>query len=125
MHTTPEYPLSFDNRDSQRVSRRAFCKTAGAVAVAALAGASSRVSSAQTQKVPSGRYFDIHTHIRLGGDSGESSSVKSLLGWMDASDIAQAVVLPAVSPEASANLLTSEFVLAETRPHRDRLIPFC
>jgi len=44
---------------------------------------------------------------------------------MDAHDIAQAVVLPLINPEASSYPLTSDFVLAETRPYRDRLIPFC
>jgi len=44
---------------------------------------------------------------------------------MDNSNLAQAVVLPLVSPESSSYSLTTDFVLAETRPHRDRLIPFC
>jgi predicted TIM-barrel fold metal-dependent hydrolase len=44
---------------------------------------------------------------------------------MDNNQISQAVVLPLVSPESSSYLLTPDFVLAETRPHRDRLIPFC
>jgi hypothetical protein len=34
-------------------------------------------------------------------------------------------VLPLVSPEATTYLQTPEFVLRETKPHRDRLIPFC
>jgi len=44
---------------------------------------------------------------------------------MDAHGIAQAVVLPLTSPESSSFLITSDFVLAETKPFRDRLIPFC
>ena len=44
---------------------------------------------------------------------------------MDAHDISHAVVLPLVNPEASSYPLTTEFVLAETKPYRDRLIPFC
>jgi predicted TIM-barrel fold metal-dependent hydrolase len=44
---------------------------------------------------------------------------------MDAHKVAQAVVLPLTSPESSSYLLTSEFVLEQTRPFRDRLIPFC
>jgi len=35
------------------------------------------------------------------------------------------VVLPLVSPESSSYLLTSDFVLQQTAPFRDRLIPFC
>ena len=34
-------------------------------------------------------------------------------------------VMPVVSPEASAFPLTSDFVLAATKGHRDRLVPFC
>jgi predicted TIM-barrel fold metal-dependent hydrolase len=44
---------------------------------------------------------------------------------MDAHAISQAVVLPLVSPESSSFLLTSDYVLEQTKPHRDRLIPFC
>jgi hypothetical protein len=44
---------------------------------------------------------------------------------MDAYDVAQAVVLPLVSPESSSFPLTSDFVLEQTLPYRDRLIPFC
>jgi predicted TIM-barrel fold metal-dependent hydrolase len=52
-------------------------------------------------------------------------TAEELLRWMDAHDIAQAVVLPLVSPEASSYPLSSDFVLAQTAPFRDRLIPFC
>jgi predicted TIM-barrel fold metal-dependent hydrolase len=44
---------------------------------------------------------------------------------MDAHEIAQAVVLPLVSPEAFWYPVTTEHVLTATAPHRDRLIPFC
>jgi predicted TIM-barrel fold metal-dependent hydrolase len=44
---------------------------------------------------------------------------------MDQHDVAQAVVLPLVSPESSAYPITTDYVLEATRPHRDRLIPFC
>jgi predicted TIM-barrel fold metal-dependent hydrolase len=44
---------------------------------------------------------------------------------MDAHDIEQAAVLPLVSPEAFWYPVTTNFVLQETREHRDRLFPFC
>jgi len=44
---------------------------------------------------------------------------------MDTHHIDQAAVLPLVSPEAFWYPVTTEFVLRETSPHRDRLIPFC
>ena len=34
-------------------------------------------------------------------------------------------MLPLVSPEAYPNPVPTEYVLRETAPHRDRLIPFC
>ena len=74
---------------------------------------------------PPGRYVDVHTHLGQTWNTKEALTAETLLGWMDANDIAQAVVLPLVSPESSSYLLTSDFVLTETKPHRDRLIPFC
>ncbi len=72
-----------------------------------------------------GPYFDMHTHLGQTWNTTQSLSAEELLRWMDAHYIAQAVVLPLVSPESSSYLLTNEFVLAQTEPHRDRLIPFC
>lgn len=71
--------------------------------------------------------LDCHVHLTHGwyGQELEPITVPHLLHWMDAHGIAQAVVLPLVSPEAFWYPVTTEFVLAETAPHRDRLIPFC
>jgi predicted TIM-barrel fold metal-dependent hydrolase len=44
---------------------------------------------------------------------------------MDAHHVDQAAVLPLVSPEASSYPWSSRFVLEQTKPYRDRLIPFC
>ena len=54
-----------------------------------------------------------------------SGTAEELLRWMDAHRIAQAIVLPLMSPESSSYLITTDFVLEQTRPFRDRLIPFC
>lgn len=67
----------------------------------------------------------MHTHLGQTWNSTTLLSAENLLRWMDAHDIAQAVVLPLVSPEASSYPLTSDFVLDQTRPFRERLIPFC
>ena len=40
-------------------------------------------------------------------------------------EIEQAWVLPLISPEAWFYPITTEFVLEQTKPFRDRLIPFC
>ena len=91
-----ERPLN-DLAAGQPVSRRKFCR----------------------------HYVDVHTHLGQTWNSTQPLSAETLLKWMDASEVAQAVVLPLVSPESSSYPLTTDFVLAETRPHRDRLIPFC
>jgi predicted TIM-barrel fold metal-dependent hydrolase len=44
---------------------------------------------------------------------------------MDEHQIARAVVLPLISPEAWYYPITTDWVLQQTKPHRDRLIPFC
>jgi predicted TIM-barrel fold metal-dependent hydrolase len=74
---------------------------------------------------PAGDYVDMHTHLGQTWNTTVPLSAEELLRWMDAHRVAQAVVLPLVSPESSSYLLTTDFVLAETKPFRDRLIPFC
>ncbi len=119
-----------------RRSRRAFsnqaCRFAAAAFVTGLGGL--RTDETLEAKVgeppkestfPPGRYVDMHTHLGQTWNNGSALTAEALLRWMDANDIAQAVVLPLVSPEASSYLLTSDFVLEQTRPYRERLIPFC
>ncbi|MBX3413030.1 MAG: amidohydrolase family protein [Pirellulales bacterium] len=81
--------------------------------------------AAEEAKFPPGKYFDIHTHLGQTWNKDDPLSAEALLRWMDAHDIAQAAVLPLVSPESSAYPITPDFVLAATAAHRDRLIPFC
>jgi uncharacterized protein len=111
----------FDVAD--RISRRGFvgaCVTAGCtVPLASIAG------RLQAKEFPPGQFVDVHTHLGQTWNTTSTLSADELLRWMDANQIAQAVVLPLVSPEASSYPLTGEFVLDETKPHRDRLIPFC
>jgi uncharacterized protein len=117
----------------QPVDRRDFCRAALASTCAALATASGATAALGDQQAatrpektyPPGRYVDVHTHLGQASNTTAELTVEKLLGWMDANDIAQAVVLPLVSPESSSYLLTTDFVLTQTRPHRDRLIPFC
>ena len=86
---------------------------------------SSPQKAAQSKKFPDGRFVDMHTHLGQTWNTTQPLTAEVLLRWMDAHAIAQAVVLPLVSPESSSYLLTNEFVLAQTEPFRDRLIPFC
>ncbi|HND55264.1 MAG TPA: amidohydrolase family protein [Pirellulaceae bacterium] len=84
------------------------------------------VANAAAQKeFPPGRYVDMHTHLGQTWNTTTPLTAEELLRWMDAHQISQAIVLPLVSPESSSYLLTSDFVLAQTQPFRDRLIPFC
>lgn len=74
---------------------------------------------------PAGDYIDMHTHIGQTWNHTDPLTAEELLRWMDAHRIAQAVVLPLMSPESSSYLITADWVLEQTRPFRDRLIPFC
>lgn len=111
------------NSPSTIHSRRAFCRRALA------AGLGTQLATAAWPAAagdfPRGNYVDVHTHLGRTWNSTETLSAKGLLDWMDANQVSQAVVLPLVSPESSSYPLTSDFVLEETKPHRDRLIPFC
>jgi len=105
------------------VSRRDFCRVAAAGVLGSRAALSA--ATAAGKDFPPGNYVDVHTHLGQTWNSTEPLSARELLKWMDANAISQAVVLPLVSPESSSYPLTTNFVLAETEPHRDRLIPFC
>ena len=101
------------------ISRRTFHRIATATAFAAA------TCDARAAEFPPGDYVDMHTHLGQTWNTTEPLTAEVLLRWMDAHKIAQAIVLPLVSPESSSYLLTSDFVLEQTRPYRDRLIPFC
>jgi predicted TIM-barrel fold metal-dependent hydrolase len=81
--------------------------------------------SSSERVFPPGTFFDIHAHLAQAWVSRAPLSVKTLLQWMDARGISQAAVLPLISPEGFDYPVTTDFVLSETRPHRDRLVPFC
>jgi predicted TIM-barrel fold metal-dependent hydrolase len=105
--------------EQARITRRVFCAATGAAALAT----ASRARAADER--PAVRYIDVHTHLGQCWNHTRPLSADGLLKWMDEHDIERAVVMPVVSPEASSYPLTTDFVLAETKPHRDRLTPFC
>lgn len=114
------------------LSRRKFLSRAAVTAGSALAasGLGSKLfagsrQAQQTEQPPAGRYVDIHTHLGQVWNTYEPLTAEQLIRWMDANDVAQAIVLPLVNPESSSYPLTTDFVLRETKPHRERLIPFC
>lgn len=106
------------------MQRRRFLSALAATAALPYALRSS-ASYAHQNSGASGRYVDMHTHLGQTWNTTQVLTAEELLRWMDAHSVAQAVVLPLVSPESSSYLLTNEFVLAQTEPYRDRLIPFC
>jgi len=108
---------------SSRITRRTFLGAAAGAAAFGAATMDPRLTAAQDY--PPGTFVDVHTHISEGWGTKESLTAKPLLDWMDRSDIAQAVVMPLVSPEAWDHPVSTRFVLDETENHRDRLIPFC
>jgi predicted TIM-barrel fold metal-dependent hydrolase len=101
------------------LNRRSF------LSAIAASTAVSRFALGDVAEYPAGRYFDMHTHLGQTWNSTQALSAEVLLRWMDAHHISQSVVLPLINPEASSYPLTTEFVLAATKPFRDRLIPFC
>jgi predicted TIM-barrel fold metal-dependent hydrolase len=105
-------------KQSRRAFHRYVLATAASVALP-------KVHTRAAAEFPPGDYVDMHTHLGQTWNTTEPLTAEVLLRWMDAHKIAQAVVLPLVSPESSSYLLTSDFVLEQTRPFRDRLIPFC
>ena len=109
------------------VSRRTFC---GAAAGIALAGTGVRVGAGLGSAAGAGAgrataYIDVHTHLGQTWNHTKELTADGLLRWMDANGVERAVVMPVVSPEAATFISTSDAVLEKTKPHRDRLIPFC
>lgn len=106
--------------------RRDFLWSAASAGISLAAAATVRADEPQ-QKTQPPRYFDCHVHLTQPwyGTGQTLVNADHLLHWMDAHEISRAAVLPLVSPEAFWYPVTTEFVLRETRPHRDRLLPFC
>lgn len=113
----------------RRLTRRGFA--AATLGGAAAAGAGAHMVLGEPPRPAadraSVRFFDIHVHLTQPwyGERRGPLTARHLLHWMDARAIDQAAVLPLVSPEAFWYPVTTEFVLRETAPHRDRLVPFC
>ena len=84
------------------------------------------VASRRRTAPAASKYVDIHVHItQAWTEKPPALSTAQLLCWMDQRDIAQAVVLPLVSPESWYYAVSNDLVLAECGRHPQRLIPFC
>lgn len=86
-----------------------------------MAQSTSPVHSSERQ----GKYVDVHVHITQQWNERGELTARSLIRWMDVGEIEQAWVLPLISPEAWFYPITTEFVLEQTKPFRERLMPFC
>ena len=71
------------------------------------------------------KYDDVHVHLGQPWNERGPLTPEMLLRWMDAHDVAQAVVLSLISPESWFYPITPQWVLEQTKPYRERLIPFC
>jgi len=112
------------------VSRRGFHRCAVALATGVLAaGVPARraaAASADAERNPSsGKYIDMHVHLGQPWSPRGPLPAEEMLRWMDEHEIARAVVLPLISPEAWYYPISTDWVLGETQANRDRLIPFC
>jgi predicted TIM-barrel fold metal-dependent hydrolase len=108
------------------ITRRTFCRSIAGMTLVGFAASRLNAGEGPKKNFPPGRYVDVHTHIgTIPTDKTEPLTASDLLKWMDGNDIAQAWVLPLVSPESYPNPVSTEYVLTETKPYRDRLIPFC
>ena len=103
------------------ISRRLFHRSV-------VAGASSVIAAplvhGQTAE-GADKYVDIHVHLGQPWNERGPLTPEMMLRWMDTHDIAQAVVLSLISPESWFFPITPQWVLEQTKPFRDRLIPFC
>ena len=121
--------MSSSFRDKDRAfTRRAFNRTAMAAAAGASFGGAlpTAVRSAKGQPTSSShKYFDIHVHLGQPWNERGPLTPEMLLRWMDAHEVAQAAVLPLISPESWFYPITTGWVLQQTEMHRDRLVPFC
>ncbi len=107
------------------ISRRRFQGLLGIAALGVVQQSGCLSARDEDSTTPRRELFDIHTHLGQPWFDSKPVTVSELLRWMDEHGIERAVVLPLVSPEAFYYPVTTEFVLRETKPHRDRLVPFC
>lgn len=102
------------------IHRRDFCRAAAAAsAVAGLSG-SLRAKGAKASYA----WIDVHTHLGIPMLRDNALTAKMMLDWMDQHHIEKVVVLPLVSREGWMYPIMSDWVLEQTKPHRDRLLPF-
>ena len=110
------------------LDRRSFLSVSTAFSIGSLTSVSgSDEQSVHAASNPAlGKVVDVHVHIgTVPAGKSDPLTAEDLLREMDARGVSQAWVLPLVSPEAFADPVPTRYVLAATKPYRDRMIPFC
>lgn len=102
------------------VTRRKFHQSV----VAAAGALVPHVAFGETEQAATG-YVDVHVHLGQPWNELGPLTAEMMLRWMDAHQIQQAFVLSLISPESWSYPITPQWILEQTRPYRDRLIPFC
>lgn len=112
---------------NRMLCRRQFQQQLLAAGGACLGLSSARSDESETadNAYPAGKYVDVHVHLGQPWNERGPLTAEQMLRWMDAKEIAQAWVLPLVSPESWFYPITPQWVFEQTAPFRDRLIPFC
>ena len=114
-------------KSENTLSRREFTRrmTGAAAGMTVAAGIAPAVAGAHrmTPRWPSGTFVDFHTHLGQKWGNRPALSAQDLLRWMDVNGVSQAVVHPLENPEAWDHPIPTNYVLEETAPYRDRLIP--
>lgn len=107
-------------KSATKMHRRNFLAAAGVAWASGWIARTVRAAGSSTAGL-----FDFHVHLTQPWHGDEAVTAAGLMRWMDAHEIERAAVLPLVSPESFWYPVATEFVLGETKPHRDRLVPFC
>ncbi len=103
------------------LDRRTWLAGAGSSLLATCTSPSSSFGDDRRQ----GPYVDVHVHLGQPWNERGPLTAEMMLRWMDSQRIEQAVVLSLISPESWFYPITPQWVLEQTKPYRDRLIPFC
>lgn len=108
----------------QSTRRRFLSSLASSLAVMPGLGVA-RALAEEPAKPKGGPYIDVHTHLGRTWNSDPPLTLDGLLRWMDEHNVAQAIVLPLVSPEAASYPNPTEQALAAAKRRPDRIVPFC
>ena len=103
-----------------QMNRRQFHKSVAATA-AMLTVPASRATANEADE----SFVDVHVHLGQPWNERGPLTAEMMLRWMDSRSIVRAWVLPLISPESWFYPITPHWVLEQTKPFRDRLIPFC